>query len=483
MPASAPAADARVRVPADVNAHAARTAMSLSRRLAALRAGGFARAVGVLVGGTALGHAITAAAMPVLTRLYTPADFGLLAVFSATFAIVSVAVCLRYEIAIALPMGDDEAADLLGVSLVVALLVSALVALAVLPAAPTVSAWLGQPALAPYLWMLPLCTLLAGVHLPLQYWLVRQRQFGSLARTRIGQSAAASGSQIVLGLVGAAPIGLLIGPVVNSAAGCLGVLQRVLRHDRDALRHVSAPRLRRAAAAHANFPKYSTAEALANSASIQLPVMLIAALGSSAEAGQLMLALFVVQAPMSLLGSAVSQVYLSRAPDQMRAGTLGAFTADVIGGLLRTGAGPLLALGIVAPFVFAPVFGHEWSRAGEVVAWLTPWFVVHFLTAPVSMALHVTGRQRLALWLQVGGLALRTGAVVAASHGLDGGLTEAYALSGLLFYLIYLAAVLRSAGCDGAELSRALPSAAPACIAWGAGAAGIAAALHGLLRT
>ena len=40
--------------------------------------GQFARSVGILAGGTALGQAITVLAAPVLTRLFTPDDFGVL---------------------------------------------------------------------------------------------------------------------------------------------------------------------------------------------------------------------------------------------------------------------------------------------------------------------------------------------------------------------------------------------------------------------
>ena len=439
--------------------------MTLKDRLTKL-GGSFAPAVAVLVGGTALGHAITAAAMPVLTRLYTPADFGLLAVFSAVFAILTVAVCLRYEITIALPESDDDAINLLAIAIGAGVAISAVIALAVLLWAPAIGLWLGQPSIAPYLWMLPVTTLMAGVFAPLQCWLVRQREFGSLARIRIGQSAAASGSQIVLGIAGVAPFGLLAGPLVNSMAGGIGGVLRMWRLNRGALRAVSAHRMRSLGRAYSAFPRYSAAEALANSASIQLPVMLIAALGSSAEAGHLMLAMFVVHAPMALLGSAVSQVYLSRAPDELRAGTLNRFTAEVIGGLLRTGVGPLVALGVVAPFVFAPLFGEAWARAGIITAWLTPWFVVHFLAAPISVALHIAGRLRIALALQFFGLALRVGAVFCAAKFTEDRLTETYALTGFLFYIAYLILLLRVTACRRVDLVRAARSAAPSCATW-----------------
>ena len=61
------------------------------------------RAVGVLVGGTATAHAITALSMPIVTRLYAPTDMSLLAIFASLLQILYVAICLRFDIALSLP--------------------------------------------------------------------------------------------------------------------------------------------------------------------------------------------------------------------------------------------------------------------------------------------------------------------------------------------------------------------------------------------
>lgn len=434
--------------------------------IAQLAGGGFARAVAVLAGGAALGHAITAVSMPVLTRLYTPADFGVLAVFSAVFAVVAVAACLRYEIAIALPASEAEAADLLIVSTACAAAVSLLLAGVVLAWAQPLSAWLGTPVIAAYLWLLPVCTLLAGMFAGLQGWLVRQRRFATLARTRVAQSAAAAGTQIAVGAAVTGPLGLVLGPVANGAAGSIAAILQCRRANFAPTIKADATSLCRTARKYSSFALFSTPEALANSAAIQVPIMLIAALGSSTEAGHLMLAMFVVQAPMSLLGTAVAQVFLAHAPQELRAGRLAAFTADTIGGLMRVGVGPLLCLGLIAPLAFPLVFGDGWGRAGVITAWLAPWFAVQLLCTPVSMVLHVARRQRLALLAQLGGLALRSGAVVAAALAWGDGLTEAYAISGVLFYLLYLGVIAHAAGCTSRDLAKHALRAAPAVASW-----------------
>lgn len=455
--------------------------MSWLQRLNARMGNGFARAVGVLVGGTALGHAITAAALPILSRLYSPAEFGVLAAFAAITSTLAVAACLRYEIAIALPAADDEAISLVGVAAAAALVGGALLAILLLPSPVLAARILGQEALAPFLWLIPLCVTAGGLFSALQYWNVRRKAFSALAATRVLQSGAASGSQLAGGWLALGPGGLIAGPLMNGLAGLAWLARRVRTAQvRRAATLWGPARLWAVARAHRRFPLFSAPEALANAASIHLPILVIAAMAGATEAGHLLLAMTVVQAPMSLLGSAVGQVYLSRAADEHRLGRLGELTSDVIGGLARTAVGPLVFIGLVAPVLFDVVFGAGWERAGIVVAWLTPWFVLNLLTAPISMAMHVCGRQRLALGLQIGGLALRLGGVWLAGLTMMGFWTEAYAVSGLLFYGVYLAAVLRIAACTPASLATSLKRAIGPLVLWCAAGIATLVAVAGL---
>ena len=63
--------------------------------------------------GTAVAQLLLALAMPVLTRLYTPADYGALAVYSSMLTVLVVVASLRYEPAIPLPEDEMTAGSLL----------------------------------------------------------------------------------------------------------------------------------------------------------------------------------------------------------------------------------------------------------------------------------------------------------------------------------------------------------------------------------
>ncbi|WP_051651054.1 lipopolysaccharide biosynthesis protein [Brevundimonas bacteroides] len=423
------------------------------------------RSIGVLISGTALAHAITATAMPVATRLFTPQDFAAATTFSSLVGVLVVAACLRYELALPLPEDEVEAVNLLALSCGLTVAFTLVVAgiMALIP--PAGYALLGQPGLTPWIWLLPPAMLIGGLYLALQMWYVRKKGFGAIARSRVTQSAAAAAAQLGMGFAGAAPQGLLVGQMFNYGAGAVGLGVGLLFKERALLRRVSWQGVVQVARIHQRFPRFSVMEALANAASIHLPVLLIAALTVGPEAGYLALAMFLLQAPMALVGNAVGQVYLSGAPDAHREGRLAVFTSEMMARLMKAAAGPIVFLAVAAPAAIGLVFGADWTRAGVLVSWMAPWFLLQFVAAPASTALHVVGRQSWAMMLQMFGLVLRSGMVVLAIVIDARFATEAFAISGFVFYAIFNAVVLRAAGAlPLAGLSALRASAAPALI-------------------
>lgn len=411
----------------------------------ALPHGSFGRQVGVLTGGTIFGRALVILAMPVLTRLYSPDDFSVLAVYLAILMTLSVVACLRFEIAIPLPESDETAAHLLVGSLLSATGWALLLGLLVATASDQITRLLGSPGLRAYLWLIPMGVWLIGTYGALQYWSTRHKRFGVIASTRVTQAVSGVGIMLTFGWAGFVPLGLLLGHMFTSGAGAAKLGWDALRKDNLVLKGVNWKEFRRVMHAYQRFPRYSTLEALANTAGIQVPVLIIAAAAFGPEAGFLTLAMQVMAAPMALLGGAVSQVYLSRAPEAHRNGTLSTFTAEVLGNLLRLGLGPILFAGITAPVLFPLIFGQEWARAGVLVAWMTPWIALQFLASPISIVMQVTGHQRLALLLQLAGAIFRVGATASAVVLMRGHLLEIYAATGLVFYAIYLLIVMRVA--------------------------------------
>jgi len=402
----------------------------------------FIKGVSVLAGGTAISQLIAIAVLPLLTRLYSPEDFSMLAVYTSILALVTVISCLRFEIAIPIPKEIMQAKELLALSIISVLCVNAIVSILIFVFSEPLHA-ITQDRLRGYLWLIPIGGVLAGLYAAFQYWSTREKNFVLISKTRMTQSIGGAGTQLGLGYLGVTPLGLLLGQLINVGAGVFGLFKSFYLKNSSPCKDISVAGLKSTLREYENFPKYSTFEALSNSAGIQVPILLIAAYAAGPEVGFLMLAIRLLSAPMGLLGGAVGQVYLSEAPAHFQNGTLKEFTKKTVWTLAKIGAPPILLVAIAAPFLVPIIFGGDWARTGVLITWMAPWFFAQFITSPVSMSLHITGNQKAALALQLFGLAFRVGAVMWVALVYGEGVGEIYAVSGAIFYAVYLAVVLR----------------------------------------
>src|SRR5512132_1479463 len=81
-----------------------------------LRQNRYARDILSMSSAAALGQITALMAAPLITRLYTPDDFGHLAFFQSAISLLAPLVCLRYEFAIPLPAEDSEGYDLVALA-------------------------------------------------------------------------------------------------------------------------------------------------------------------------------------------------------------------------------------------------------------------------------------------------------------------------------------------------------------------------------
>lgn len=138
----------------------------------------FATDVLKLVTGTTLAQVIAVLASPLITCLYGPEAFGFLALFASITSIIGVIACMRYEMAILLPQDDRTAANLLGLSLLCAAVVSGLTVLVLYVGGDVLLSLLQAPGLGPYLILVPPFVFISGVFLALNYWNLRTKISG-----------------------------------------------------------------------------------------------------------------------------------------------------------------------------------------------------------------------------------------------------------------------------------------------------------------
>jgi O-antigen/teichoic acid export membrane protein len=399
----------------------------------------FTRNSGILSLGTLAGQAIAALALPILTRLYNPTDFEALAIYISILSITSAVSCLKLEIAIPIPEKDAEAVDLLVLCLVFAALFTIVSAVAIYLFPLLIIDSIGNDQLTEYLWIIPVGIWVSACYAALQYWNSRRKRFSLIAITRLSRSLIGVGTQISLGVFQVfTSAGLLAGHLLYCAAGILGLSRSIWQNDRSLLSSCTVNSLVQSLIRFKRFIIYCVPENLFNMAGIHVPIILIAGFAGNAEAGFLLLAMRIMAIPVGLIGSSVAQVYLVEAPNKLRDGNLYSFTIETTIKLIKVGTLPLLLIGLFSPMIFPYIFGAEWGRAGMIALWLTPVCLLQFVVVPVSMVLIVMEEQGWAAFLQLIGFLFRVGILSLAIYVSEPRLTELYAITGAIFYVVYL---------------------------------------------
>ena len=357
--------------------------------------------------GTAFAQALPIAVSPILTRLYSPEEFGRFALYLAVAMIASVLVTGRYELAILLPRQDKDALHIAALAMALSIVISAILLLVVILFAQPIAAMLGDSALAPWLYWVPASTLLLGLYQSLNYWTNRKAQYKRMAISRTVQSGSAALAQVGTGYAGSNAIGLMCGQITGQIL-TTGVLARLIwQEENSQIRTINPLRCMALAKKYINFPKYLIIAHGFNTASGQMPVLLLSSLFNTAAAGFFTLTQRVMAAPMSLIAKALGDVFRQEASQSYaRQGQCKAIYQRTFKRLFFIAALPFAGFFFLAPTLFAWVFGSEWRVAGEYAQILTPMAFLQFITSPLSSMYIIAEKQKIDLLWQIGLLAL-----------------------------------------------------------------------------
>jgi O-antigen/teichoic acid export membrane protein len=373
--------------------------------------------VGRLVSAGAIAQALTFAASPILTRIYTPADFGVLAQYVALSTVLQTVAACRYDLAIPLAENDDDAGRLLLLALVLTLCTSLLVALLLIAGAPSALASTQWAPARAVLWALPFSMIAGGLYQSLSYFAARHKAFAELARTKVVQTAGATATQLGLGLASFGAVGLVIGQLANSGLGITRLVHRLDVWRVIRLLNVGVSDLRAVAIGRLHFAMAYSASGIVNQLGLGIHLLLVGGIYGLPAAGQLMLTTRLL-AVVDLVVGPIGQVYYADACQAQRAGD-----GQLRQLFLRT-SGRLLALGtliaagtwLLGPVVVTIIFGGAWQDAGVFLRYLSIIAFANTIASPLSMTLAVLGRPRLQLVWDIGRLVAVVSAFVLAKR-------------------------------------------------------------------
>ncbi|WP_242519573.1 lipopolysaccharide biosynthesis protein [Microbacterium esteraromaticum] len=397
--------------------------------------------------GSAIGQGAVFGVSPLLTRIYSPEDFGALALITAVCAVLGAIITLGWERAVVLPPDGATARALVRLGWISLLGVgSALAAIAYIGRS-LFSEILGSRVFEDYWWLAPVTVAAIGAYALVSSTMVRAQNYTALAFRNATQGLSQAATSVVLGLAGIVPLGLLVSVAVGRIAGLVGLGvggRRRATNKADGTRARLWPVLRR----YRRFPLVNTWSRAVNSVGLQLPTILLIALYGSLEAGLFALTVRVIAAPITIIVDAGSQYFEGSFSSRLRGGegTLTRSVLRLVRQHLLIGILPTLAVAVLGPALYGFIFGANWAEAGGYAQIIVAAYLAQFVVVPVSRALVLLEYQTTQLVWDITRAVLTSGAVVVcAISGLEMvWCVVALTLTYLATYGVLLALILRA---------------------------------------
>ena len=387
-----------------------------------------------VVGGTVAAQALNTVILPVISRIYSPADYGVMAVYASVIAITTQVVSLQYHLGIALPKRSSYAYALVVSSLLIQLSMIGVFTILLYICGDYILRILSLTTVIPYKFLIPVGLLAVGTYNTLTQLCIREGLFGAIGRTKVSQCLSGAAVKIGLGLLGFRPSGLLLGTIASQAGG-ITTLAQTLRRQR-AFGFPPKCLLRRVLIKYRKFPMYSTWEAVLNSIGTNFSPMMLSSLYSLREAGLFSMACSILHIPTTFVGSALGQVFLQRAANAKNHGNISQISIRAYTLMLRIGFYPILLISFIAPGMFAVFLGPRWADAGIYAILLVPYIAYNFTYSPMTMLYVILNKQEIALLHESIYMALRIAALLTGS--MIGGPYAAVAIFSITCFFVQL---------------------------------------------
>jgi O-antigen/teichoic acid export membrane protein len=409
----------------------------------------FTRNVLVLLSGTSVAQALPIAVTPILARLFSPGDFGLLYLFAAISSMLAMLSTGKYEMAILLPEEEEEADQLWVLSALLSLCSGLLFFFIFLFTREIIAGWLNEPDLAFIFLLLPLQVCIYSLNETFRYWFNRREKFGILSLSQIILSVSNALGRMGMGWLRLGGLGLVLGTVMAQLILLLYLIARFIRlGGRRIIEKVSLESLKKLAFRYQQFPRNMVSGGLFHSGANQSPPILLNSFYTAGVAGHYGIMNRLTRVPISTLGRAYEEVFKQQASEALRqSGHFRPLFFRTIAQLAGIAFLPFLALAFFAPDVFEWILGADWRQAGIYTRIFTLPMFLQFVLTPLLPVFYLGGKTKWYTLSHLFQLILVILAVLAARnwdpdetitviYSLAGAYTLAYLISFVLMFII-----------------------------------------------
>jgi len=361
----------------------------------------FSKNVLTLMTGTVIAQAIPIAISPILTRIYTPEDFGVFALFVAIISILGSIANARYELAIMLPKKDEDAINIFALGFIITCAISIFILILVVFLNDYFVNLLGNKEIGFWLYFVPLSVFVSGLYNIVYYFNNRRKNYKDLRNATIFKSIILAIIQLSVGVIKSGANGLIFGQLLSNMFANLRLLRNILK-DKVLVSKISKVKIVALSKRYKKFPKYLLVAHGINSLSEQSQIILFSSFFSANTVGFLAFAQRILSIPTSIIAQSIGDVFRQEAiicynqNKECLEIYISTFKKLLIIAIL-----PFSILFFLSPFIFDIIFGENWRIAGEYAQVLIPMYFLQFVTSPLSQMYIIAEKQKLDLYWQI----------------------------------------------------------------------------------
>ncbi len=352
--------------------------------------------------GTSIAQLFPMLFYPILSRLFSPAEFGLLATLTAITGILAVLASGKYESAILIADSKEEAANLIGLTLALSFFFLIVSIIVLQLGYRHLENWLNEPGLAYWLFICPISAFAIIIFNCYNEWCVRNKYFSTLAVNKVTNASSTTLSKLFLGLIKISGNGLALGDLLGRLVSAGICLYRAIKIDKETFTKISILKFKPLAIKFKEFPKYTLPDQLLSQIGGTLPILFIGTFYNSTEVGYYGMTMNILSVPVSVVSIAIRDVFRQKAnEDYLKTGSCKSLFVKLLKNISILGILGSIGLFFILPTLFSFVLGKEWQISGEYSRILLPMITLSFISMSLSGVLIIRKKMNISMFWQI----------------------------------------------------------------------------------
>lgn len=356
----------------------------------------------ILTFGTLIAQILPLIFYPILGRIYSPSEFGVLATITAITPILTILASGMYEGAILVAKSKVEAANIIGLIITRSILVLGIFSVLFAAYSKEISEIIKDPNIDKWLFVSPIAAFAMVVYSCFNEWCVTYKYFFSLSINKIINTSSIAIGKTLFGFFNLFGNGLVMGDLFGKSISGLTCIYGAFKFDRDYFFIIRFRKFRKLAKKYINFPKFLMTDQILNNIGGSLHIFFIGAYFDNSELGYVSMSMTLLTVPVTVISSAIKDVFRQKASREfIETGNCRSLFLKILKPLIIFTLIFFTILYFFLPNIFVIALGNQWAKSGLYSQILIPMFISNFISMSLGGVLIISNKIKVSLYWQL----------------------------------------------------------------------------------